>query len=72
MDKHDYFLRDLKSFKKTGIKKVELICFDDCDCCKDLKNKQIPIEKIKPLPMKECPFAICRGRYTAVVEFDLS
>ena len=69
---HQYYLKDLRGFKKTGIKKVELICIDDCECCKDIKNKKIPLSEIRELPMKECPLELCRGRYCAVVEFDLS
>lgn len=69
---HQTYLKHLKEFKKANIKKVELICADNCECCKDIKNKEIPISEIRELPMKDCPLDLCRGRYCAVVEFDLS
>lgn len=63
---------DLNHMKETGIKKVELICPQDCECCKNLKNKEIPIDEIVELPHKDCPLVHCYGSYGAVVEFDLS
>jgi len=66
------YCKNLQQMENAGIKKVELICADDCECCKSLKNKKIPIGEIKELPMKECPFEenICRARYCAVADFD--
>lgn len=66
------YCKNLQQMRNAGIKKVELICADDCKCCKSLKNKKIPIDEIKELPMKECPFEenICRARYCAVADFD--
>lgn len=70
--KREYFLKNLESFKSSGIKKVELICGIDgkCECCKDILNKQIPIEQIKELPMADCEYPFCHGRYTSVIEFE--
>lgn len=62
----------LEQMKNIGIKKVELICIDKCECCKNMFNKKIPINEAVELPRKDCPLEICRGRYAAVVEFDLS
>lgn len=62
----------LKDMKEIGIKKVELVCSQDCECCKEYKNKQIPIEVAPELPMQNCPLWRCFGRWCAIVEFDLT
>lgn len=62
----------LEQMKNIGIKKVELICIDKCECCKNMFNKKIPIDEAVELPRKDCPLELCRGKYAAVVEFDLS
>ena len=59
----------LENMKKTGIKKVELICANKCPCCKKLLNKKISIENAVELPMEGCELVKCYGRYCAVVEF---
>ena len=70
---NQYYNKHLQGFKKSGIKKVKLICICNCECCKNLLNKEIPIQQIKELPMKECDFEcrICIGaRYLPVIDFD--
>ena len=55
--------------REAGITKVELICFQKCECCVKLMNKEIPIDKAPELPMKDCPLEKCFGRYGAIVKF---
>lgn len=62
----------LENMKQTGIKKVELVCPEHCECCKNMFNKAIPIEKAVKLPREDCPLNKCFGHYAAIVEFDLS
>lgn len=71
--KREYYLKNLESFKKSGVKKVELICGIDgkCECCKDILDKQIPIEQIIELPMADCEYSICHGRYNPVIDFNV-
>ena len=62
----------LQSIKELGIKKVELICPHNCECCKNLFNKKLSIDEVPQLPREECQLERCFGRYCAVVEFNLS
>lgn len=71
--KFQFSSRDLQSYKKNGIKKAKIVCIDDCECCKDLKNKIISVSNLKELPIKECPLdcRVCSGAvYQAVFDFD--
>ena len=47
------------------------MCYENCECCKKYANKKIPIEKIKELPIKECPLnaRLCIARYRVIIEF---
>lgn len=69
---NQYFYKHLQEFQKIGIKKVQLCCNFHCECCKDILNKEIQIDQVKELPMKECEFnvRICQTAfYKPVIVF---
>lgn len=62
---------DIEQMKNSGIKKVELICHENCICCKKILDKPISINKIKEIPIKDCPDdIICSGTYVAVLDYE--
>lgn len=65
------FNKKLKEFKNAEVKNVELICFEDCSCCLNLKNNKISINNIPELPMPSCPLnnRLClSARYNPIIE----
>lgn len=67
-------LKNLKSeldkMENSGISRVNIICSNDCDCCKNYKGRVIAIKELDKLPMENCPLENCTGRFGAIVEFD--
>ena len=66
------YFKHLQEFQKIGIKKVKLICSCSCECCKNLLNKEIDIEYIKELPIKQCELnaRLClNAKYNPVIGF---
>lgn len=62
---------DIEQMKNSGIKKVKLICHENCTCCKNLLDKPISINKIKEIPIRDCPDdIICSGVYGAVLDYE--
>lgn len=73
MDKYEklvHLQNELQKMKNAGITKAEIICPDDCECCKEYKNKPLLIDELKTLPMSKCENEFCTGRFGAVVEFQ--
>ncbi len=62
----------IERMKLNGIKKVKLICHENCTCCLNYKDKPILLSKIKELPITECEsVTFCSGAgYVAVLDYD--
>lgn len=46
--------KEAKEYKESNINYVKLACIGDCECCKNVKNKKIPLDEVFELPRPEC------------------
>lgn len=68
-----YTEKDLTKMEENNIKKVKLICNEECDCCRSMLNKSFPIAQVKELPMAVCPLEVplCKGAtYVVDLSYD--
>lgn len=68
-----YTKKNIVEMKAAGIKKVKLICHEECECCSKILDKPISISRIKELPIINCPLEVdlCKGAtYVAVLDYD--